>query len=335
MTTTADLASESPEAALPRQRSTRGGAVMTFIARNNLWIALVVLVGVLILSSESFRNPANLSNILMQNAIIGVVSIGMLVMMISGGFDLSVGAAGGAVGMLTAFLSNIWGLPLAILAGVVLGMLIGLINGVIIARLRINSFITTFAIASVITGIMFVLTSGQSVVGASDALTEFAFQDLVGIPVLFIAFVVFAVLTSLILTRTKWGHWLYSVGANPEASYLSGIPVLAVKVAAFVFGGLAVGLGGIFLLGQSAIGQPNAATGWPLDAIAICVIAGTSLSGGIGRVSNVVAAVLVLGVVSTGMNQLGISPYWQPAVTGAIILVAVIADQLTRNRSHG
>lgn len=319
----------------PSSTPSRGTAILRWLARNNLWVALVILVAVLSLLSEGFRNPANLQNILMQNAIIGIVALGMLVMMISGGFDLSVGAAGGAVAVLTAHLSVIWGLPLAIVAGIALGGLIGVVNGLIIAGLKINSFIATFAVASVITGIIFVLTSGRSVGGNANALTEMAFAVVVGIPVLFLIFIAFAVLTYLALTMTKFGHWVYSVGANAEASFLSGIPVLRVQIAAFTFGGLAVGAAGVFLFGQSAIGQPTAATNWPLNAIAICVIAGTSLAGGIGRVSNVVAAVLLLGVVSTGLNQLGISPYWQPAVTGAIILAAVIADQLTRARNRG
>lgn len=318
------------ERSMPR---TTQGTLAGFLGRNTLWIALVVLVLALSLISESFRNPANFQNILMQNSVIGIVALGMLVMMISGGFDLSVGAAGGAVGVLVAYLSGPWGLPAAIVAGIALGVLIGLINGLIIARLHINAFITTFAVASIITGILFVLTSGRSIRGTSDALTDFAFQVVLGIPVLFLVFIAFSIATYLLLSKTKWGHWVYSVGANAEASYLSGVPVLPIKIAAFTFGGLAVGLGGMFLFGQSAVGQPTAAADWPLNAIAICVIAGTSLAGGVGRVGNVVAAVFVLGVVATGLNQLGVSPYWQPAVTGTIILVAVVSDQLTKSRN--
>ncbi len=330
------IAAPSPapeDLSLPGSSSPRK-SLSGFLSRHTLWVALVMLVLVLSLISEPFRNPANLQNILMQNSVIGIVALGMLVMMISGGFDLSVGAAGGAVGVLVAYLSGSWGLPAALIVGTLLGMFIGLINGIIIARLHINAFITTFAVASIITGILFVLTSGRSISGSSVALTDFAFELVVGIPMLFLVFVAFAIVTYLLLSRTKWGHWVYSVGANAEASYLSGVPVLPIKIAAFTFGGLAVGLGGVFLFGQSAVGQPTAAADWPLNAIAICVIAGTSLAGGVGRVGNVVAAVLVLGVVSTGLNQLGISPYWQPAVTGTIILVAVVSDQLTKARSR-
>jgi len=309
-----------------------GQQILGILGRNNLWIALLVLVGVLAVVSDSFRNIANLQNILMQNGIIGIVAIGMLVMMISGGFDLSVGAVGSGVAVLTAYISTHAPLPVAILGGVLFGIAMGSVNGFIIARLGINSFIATFALASIVTGVILVLTDGKSVVGRSPKLQQFTFGSAFGIPLLFITFVVFAILAHLVLTRTKWGHWIYSAGANSQASYLSGVPVTVVKFAAFTFGGLAVGLGGVLLFGQSAIGQPTGAAAWPLSAIAICVIGGTSLSGGVGRVGSVIAAVLLLGLVSNGLNQLGISPYWQPAVTGAIILVAVLADQLGRRR---
>lgn len=314
--------------------SPTGHRTRNFLSKNSLWIALIVLVAGLATVSEPFRNLANLQNILMQNGIIGIVAMGMLVMMISGGFDLSVGAVGSAVAVLTAFVSTTLGLPAALAAGLALGVTLGAVNGFLIAKVGINSFIATFALASIVTGVILVATGGKSVVGRSPELQVFAYGSVAGIPLLFIAFLVFAALTWIVLTRTKWGHWIYSAGANSHASYLSGVPVTAVKFAAFIFGGLSVGLGGILLFGQSAIGQPTGAEAWPLSAIAICVIGGTSLSGGVGRVDNVVAAALLLGVVSNGLNQLGISPYWQPAVTGTIILVAVVADRLGTKRQR-
>ena len=318
----------------PSAGPSRGWQVAKFFGRNNLWIALALLLATLAVVSEPFRNMANLQNILAQNGIIGIVAIGMLVMMISGGFDLSVGAVGSAVAVATAFVSVQIGLPIAICLGLLLGLALGCVNGFIIARIGINAFIATFALASIVTGVLLVLTGGKSVVGRSPELQAFAYGRFLSIPLLFWAFLVFAILTHLLLTRTKWGHWTYSAGANSHASYLSGVPVTMVKFSAFAFGGFAVGIGGVLLYGQSAIGQPTGAATWPLSAIAICVIGGTSLNGGVGRVSSVIAAVLLLGVVGNGLNQLGVSPYWQPAVTGAIILAAVIADQVGKDRQR-
>jgi ribose/xylose/arabinose/galactoside ABC-type transport system permease subunit len=144
-----------------------------------------------------------------------------------------------------------------------------------------------------------------------------------------------AVVTWFLLGRTKWGHYVYSVGGNREASYLSGVPVVSTQLAAFVFGGLCAAFGGLILLGQSTIGQPSSATDWPLTAIAICVIGGVPLSGGEGRLHGTIAATLLLGVVTDGLNLLNVSAYIQPTVTGAVILIAVAVDRLSRRRAPG
>jgi ribose/xylose/arabinose/galactoside ABC-type transport system permease subunit len=126
---------------------------------------------------------------------------------------------------------------------------------------------------------------------------------------------------------------VYSVGGNAEASHLSGVPVHRVQLFAFTLGGVFAAAGGLVLLGQTTIGQPSAATDWPLQAIAICVVAGIALTGGIGRAPDVLAATLLLGVIANGLNQLSVSPYWQPTVTGLVILVAVTLDRYNRVRS--
>lgn len=316
--------------------TTGRGATFDVVRRlalhNALWIGLGVLVIAMCIASPTFRSAVNLQNVLSQNAVIGVVACGMLVMMVSGGFDMSVGAAGGLIVVAVAFLSGIVGIVPAMLAGIAIGLTVGFVNGLIIARLNINSFISTLAVGSVITGFTLVLTNASPAQGDIGFLTALAFGRVLGVPWLFIVFIAFALLTHLMLRRTKLGHWIFATGANRTASYLSGVPTNLVRVWAFTFGGFAVAVGAIMLLSQSAVGQPNAGASWPLNAIAICVIGGTSLSGGVGRVPNVVAAALILGVVSNSLNQLGISPYWQPAVSGFVILIAVIVDQITTRR---
>jgi ribose/xylose/arabinose/galactoside ABC-type transport system permease subunit len=285
----------------------------------------------LFIISPSFRTTANLTNILEQNSMLGIVACGMVVMIISGGFDLSVGAVGATVAVTAAYFSNHSGVPAAIVVGLGVGMVIGLLNGLLIAKGRINPFMTTFAMASIVTGVLFVATSAAPVNANAGWLTTLALLGHVaGIPDAFVLYMIVALITWLLLTRTKWGHYLYSVGGNREASFLSGVPVISTQAAAFVFGSLCAAIGGLLLLGQSDIGQPSSATDWPLTAIAICVIAGVPLSGGEGRVQDTIAAALLLGVVYNGLNLLNVSPYVQPAVTGAVILTAVAADQLSR-----
>jgi ribose/xylose/arabinose/galactoside ABC-type transport system permease subunit len=148
-----------------------------------------------------------------------------------------------------------------------------------------------------------------------------------------VLYLLVAAATWLLMRRTKWGQYVYSVGGNREASFLSGVPVVSAQTAAFCFGGAMAGVGGLLLLGESGIGQPASATDWPLTAIAICVIGGVALSGGEGRIQDTIAAALLLGVLYDGLNLLNVSPYVQPAVTGAVILLAVAGDQFSRRRS--
>jgi ribose/xylose/arabinose/galactoside ABC-type transport system permease subunit len=177
-----------------------------------------------------------------------------------------------------------------------------------------------------------VATSAQSEQGNSAFLSAVASNRWGGIPIVFVVFVVFLVAVWLTLTRTRYGHYVYSVGGNAEASHLSGVPVQRIQMFAFIIGGAFAGAAGLLLTGQTGIGQPQAAADWPLQAIAICVVAGVALTGGIGRAPDVLAATLVLGVIANGLNQLNVSPYWQPTVTGLVILVAVALDRYNRVR---
>jgi ribose/xylose/arabinose/galactoside ABC-type transport system permease subunit len=222
----------------------------------------------------------------------------------------------------------------AIIAGLALGAFVGLLNGLLIAKGRINAFMTTFAMASLVTGVLFVATSAAPVPGHPGFLSKLAlFGKVAGIPEAFVLYLLVAALTWVLMRRTKWGQYVYSVGGNREASFLSGVPVVSAQTAAFCFGGAMAGVGGLLLLGESGIGQPASATDWPLTAIAICVIGGVALSGGEGRIQDTIAAALLLGVLYDGLNLLNVSPYVQPAVTGAVILLAVAGDQFSRRRS--
>jgi ribose/xylose/arabinose/galactoside ABC-type transport system permease subunit len=303
------------------------------IRRFGLWAVLILVVAGFMIASSTFRQTINLENILEQNAIIGIVACGMLVMMIAGGFDLSVGAVGATSSVVAAWISESHGTFLAIIAGLAVGLVAGTLNGLLVAKVKINAFIATFAMASVVSGLLFVSTGAESKPGNTPFLNSVAANRWQGVPVAFIVFVGCLIVVWALLTRTRYGHYVYSVGGNAEASHLSGVPVQRVQLFAFILGGLFAAAGGLVLLGQTTIGQPSAATGWPLEAIAICVVAGVALTGGIGRAPDVLAATLLLGVIADGLNQLNISPYWQPTVTGLVILVAVTLDRYNRLRS--
>ncbi|MBO0805510.1 MAG: ABC transporter permease [Nocardiopsaceae bacterium] len=303
--------------------------------RYGIWAALIVLTLILVIVSPSFRTPFNLTNILQQNSMLGIVACGMLVMMISGGFDLSVGAVGATASVVAAWASGHAPLAAAIVAGLAVGLVVGAVNGILIAKGGINAFMTTFAMASVVTGLLFAGTNAAPVTGNAPALITLALGRAGQVPYAFIAYIAVAAVTWFLLSRTKWGHYVYSIGGNREASYLSGVPVVTTQFAAFVFGGLCAAFGGLLLLGQSGIGQPSSATDWPLTAIAICVIGGVPLSGGEGRLHGTIAATLLLGVITDGLNLLNVSAYIQPTVTGAVILIAVAVDKISRRRAPG
>lgn len=298
-------------------------------------VSEAALVGVTVLTflilasiSDSFRSPANLLNILQQNAIYGIVACGMLTMIISGGFDLSVGATGAAASVAAAHLSAANSSPaVAIGAGLAVGLVVGLTNGFVIGYLHINPFVATLGMSSVVTGLLFVATDAQPAYAKLNAFSWLGLNRTLGIPNAFIALLVVGALTWLLLARTRFGHYVFSVGGNEHAALLSGVNVAAVKLAVYTFGSICASFAGIVLLGTTSLGQPNSATDWPLTAIAICIVGGAALAGGQGRVRDVLVATLLLGMVANGLNQLGVSTYWQPAVTGAVILAAVLLDR--------
>jgi ribose/xylose/arabinose/galactoside ABC-type transport system permease subunit len=310
----------------------RGGGSARLLRRFGLWAVLVIVTVAFMLWSPTFRQTYNLENILEQNSIIGVVACGMVIMMIAGGFDLSVGAVGATASVLGAAVAAHHGTLLAIIAGLAVGAVVGAANGFLVARVKVNAYIATFAMASIVSGLLYVATSAQSEQGTSAFLSAVAGNRWGGIPIVFLVFVLFLAVVWLIMTRTRYGHYVYSVGGNAEASHLSGVPVQRVQMFAFIIGGVFAGAAGLLLTGQTGIGQPSAAADWPLEAIAICVVAGVALTGGVGRVPDVLAATLILGVIADGLNQLNVSPYWQPTVTGLVIIVAVALDRYNRAR---
>ncbi|MEO8263119.1 MAG: ABC transporter permease [Pseudolysinimonas sp.] len=301
--------------------------------RLGLWVVLAVVVLGFSLASPTFRTPYNLTNVLQQNSIIGIVACGMAIMMIVGGFDLSVGAVAAAASVAGSTVA-VAGAPdiVVIAVGLAIGLVVGLVNGVIIAKIKLNPFVTTFAMASIVLGVLFVATNAHSSVGVTPILKFLGGGKLGPIPVVFLVFVVVLVATYFLLTRTRFGHYVYSVGGNAEASHLSGVPVDRVLILAFTIGSALAAFGGLLLVGQTDVGQPSGASDWALQAIAICVVGGVALTGGVGRVFDVLAATLILGVIGNGLRQVGVIAYWIPVVTGAVILGAVILDQYNRRR---
>ena len=306
--------------------------LMPWLSRHALLGVFFVLVVVLALMSPTFRAPANLVNIVEQQSIIGIVACGMLLMIMLGGFDLSVGAAGAATSVLAAWIMGSSGIFAGAVAALLLGAVIGLSNGWLIAKLGINPFVVTLGMQSLVTGLLFVATDATPVYGVPRSFVFFGLGRVGPIPMAAIVFGLVALAVWALLKFTTFGHHIYAVGGSREASRLAGIPVNRVTIAVYTIGAVLAALGGLILLGQTSIGQPSAATTWPLSAIAAVAIAGAPLTGGSGSVGPVVIGTLLLGTISNGLNQFGVSPYWQPAITGAVIIFAVGLDTVQRRR---
>jgi ribose transport system permease protein/putative xylitol transport system permease protein len=183
--------------------------------------------------------------------------------------------------------------------------------------------------------LLFVATDAKPVYGLPPGWTFIGLGKIGPVPVATIIFALIAGATWFVLRFSRFGHYVYAVGGNKEASRLAGVPVDRVLIGAFALGGFLAAVAGLVLLGQVNIGQPAAASSWPLTAIAACVVGGTSLSGGVGTLPGAVVGTLLLGVVANALNLFGVSPYWQPAVTGVIILSAVGIDSFQRKRKGG
>jgi ribose/xylose/arabinose/galactoside ABC-type transport system permease subunit len=301
------------------------------------WVSRFALLGitVLLFVAASILIPyfftwGNIANLLQRNSIIGIVACGMLLMIILGGFDLSVGAVGAMTSVAAAYLIVNMSMPFGIVAALAIGLFIGLFNGLCIAKVGISPFVATLGTQVLVTGILFVATSAQPVYGVPESFTVIGLGRIGPVPIPAIIAVIMAIATWALLRFTTFGHYVYVVGGNKDAARLAGVNVDRIILFTYGLGGLYAGIAGVVLLGTTNIGQPASAADWPLSAIAAVVVGGVPLSGGMGGVGRVVLGTLLLGIVANALNLIGISPYWQPAVTGAVILISVGIDSYQR-----
>lgn len=317
-------------------RRRRGLTLREFGLRYGMLSVFVLMLLVFLVTNENFRQPNNLLNILQQSSMIGIVACGMAVMIIAGGFDLSVGAIGAASTMAgAAIMVNTGSIVLGVLGGIAVGIVAGTFNGLLVSRAGITPFVATLGSSTIILGIIYTSTNASPISGIPAGFTQFGLGKIAGIPIPAIVFAGVAVLVFVMLKWTRIGHYVYAVGSSREASRLAGVPVERVLLFTFIVGGTLAGLAGLVLLGQTSIGQPTAGVSWPLTAIAAVVVGGTPLRGGTGGVHSAVIGTLLLGVLANALNLYGVSPYWQPAVTGAVVLLAVGVDSYQRKSTGG
>lgn len=307
-------------------------------------LALLLMGLFLSLTTDAFLTPRNLLNIGRQVSVLGIMAIGMTYLIITAEFDLSIGSIFALTSILTGMLLlQNWGLVPSILVGLLAGMLLGLINGLLSTIGRLPSFIATLGMLSAVRGLALIITEGQPVTvnarhgGIPEVIEQFYFLGqgrlFDQIPMQLVFFVLVIVIAWIVLSQTTFGFRLYAVGGNPKAARVSGIRVYAVKIWAFVIMGFLSAMAGILSLAFLPSAQAGrTGVGVELDVIAAAVVGGAALSGGEGTVPGTVLGVLIIGVLKNGLILLGISPFWQEAIVGIVIIIAVGIDRWTAGR---
>jgi len=314
-----------------------GSALKTFIKENmGILIGLVVLCIIISIVNPAFLSSNNLMNVLRQTSTNLYLALAMTMIIILGGIDLSVGSIMAVTGVVTTMSIAVLEMPVVVAVGlgVIVGMLFGAVNGYVAATTIIPPFIITLATMNIARGAAYVLTDGQPVRVMSDSFNFIGSGYIGGFlptPVLYL--IIFLLICYLIMNKTKLGRYIYAVGGNPEAAKFSGINIKKVKFFAYTFSGFMAAVAGIVLASRMFSGQPTAGNAAELDAIAAVVLGGTSMSGGIGKIGGTVIGALIIGVLSNGLNLMGVSSFWQYIVKGIVILVAVYADVIKRRKT--
>jgi ribose transport system permease protein len=300
--------------------------VASFIQRQGALVTLVLVCIFAAYRYDRFLTEFNISNVLRQNSMLGLVALGMTFVILTGGIDLSVGSLVAVSGVIAALLAN-RGTVFAVAAAIAFTAALGLVNGLVIAKARIQPFIATLAMMIAARGLALVYTGEQSV-KAETATASFSWlgRGAIGfIPVAVLILIIAYIIASQVLSRTPFGRHVYAVGDNEEAARLMGLNVKRVTIGVYTLSGALSGLAGVILASRLGTGQPVAGTGWELDAIAAVVVGGTLLTGGQGGVGSTLVGVLLLGVIFNLFNLEGtISPWWQLVLRGLILLAVVI-----------
>jgi ribose transport system permease protein len=319
-----------PQAAEPkvRRRLSAGRAA------TGPFLGLIAMCAFLSLSTDTFLSLRNFLNVMDQITVIGVMAVGMTLVILIGGIDLSVGSVLALSAMTMGYLGNIagWPFPLAILVAIAVSAATGTISGLMVTQLRMPAFIATLAMMSVARGVASIITDGEQIVGFPGWFSDLAITRHFG-------FLTVTVGVMAVITLATWvfllfrpsGRALYAIGGSAEVARLAGVRVQFATVCVYAFCGALAGLAGVILSARLDSAQPSSGLGYELDTIAAVVIGGASLSGGVGGVGGTAVGVLIIGFLRNGLNLLHVSPFVQQVVIGVVIALAVAADTL-RNR---
>lgn len=301
---------------------------------NKIWnsYGMLLIFFVIFIAScifiPNFATAINMKGLGLAISMSGMVACGMLFCLAAGEIDLSVASVIACAGVVTAVVLNqTQNIFFGVSAGLGLGALIGLINGLVIAKLKINSLITTLATMQIARGLGYIISDGKAVGITTEEFFDIGYEAIFGIPLPIIFTIICIAIFGFLLSKTTYGRNTLAIGGNEEASHLAGINVDRTKLIIFVLSGLVSALAGVILAARMTSGQPMTSIGFELVAISACVLGGVSLNGGVAKISFIIAGVLILGTIENAMNLLNISPFAQYVVRGLILLIAVIFDK--------
>jgi ribose transport system permease protein len=317
----------------------RGFGWRELIARQEFGVVLILLAMVVFLSlyTDTFLTSTNIFNILRAFSWIAISAFGQCMVIITTGVDLSVGSVMGLSGLASAMLL-VRDVPvsIAVVGGLAAGLIVGLANGLMITKGKLPPFIATLGTLLMARGICNGLTGGWPVRDLPQSFRTLGQYDIpignVGVPLPLIFMLILAVITSLFLSRSKWGYRIYAVGGNEEATRLSGISTDKIKIMVYTLCGVLTAIGGVLMTARLGVAAPTAASAYELDVIAAAVVGGTSFSGGEGTILGVLVGAAIMQVLRTGLVLTGVSAYWLQAVQGFVIVTAIMLDQLRKRR---
>lgn len=305
------------------------------ISQFAIWIALLALLVFFAFTTPGFFTGTNIFNILRQVAVNGIAAVGMTMVIITGGIDISVGAIMGvaSVGCATMMLSDI-NPVLAIIATLIIGLLIGACNSFFVFEVKLPPMIATLAMSTILRGTTYIISGGLPVYGLPKSF-QIIGQGYIGpVPVPVIIMVLCFAAGYYILEKTSFGRYTYGTGSNQEASRLSGINVRKVYYGVYALCGMLSALAGIVLLSRVNSGQPKAGENYEMDIITAVVLGGVSTNGGEGKIVNVIVGLLLIGVLLNGMVLMNIPDYYQRVVKGVVLLLAISYDKLSQKRTE-
>lgn len=302
------------------------------IGKYGLLAAFIGICVALSIVTPQFLTVQNLTIIVTQVSINALLAFGVTFVIITGGIDLSVGSMVAVTGVVAATFAHPDTYPVAVplLAGLSAGLLFGAVNGFIITQSNVPPFIVTLGTMTIGRGLALILSKGRPVSNLSDSFNFIGGGKILGVPMLIIILILAFAACSVILKKTIVGRYMYAVGGNEQAARASGIALSRVKMIVYTLCGGLSALAGILLTSRITTGQPNAGTGFELDAIAAAIIGGTSTSGGTGTMTGTLIGALLIGVISNGLDLLNVTSYYQQVVMGIIIIAAVVLDSLNR-----